>query len=66
MYPAFLSNWVLSIQFFRTYALNLNSDEGRDKLKDELDKAKQEGYVKDYEELILKYFEAVQEEATDK
>ena len=42
--------------------LNLNSNEGVDKLRDELNKAVQEGYAKDYEELILKYYEALQKE----
>jgi hypothetical protein len=32
----------------------------RDKIKDELNRAGHEGYKKDYEELIRKYFEAVQ------
>jgi hypothetical protein len=40
--------------------INLSTEEGRDKLRDELNKAVREGYAKDYEELILKYFEAVQ------
>ena len=39
--------------------LNLNSTEEVDKLKEELNRAVQEGYVKDYEELILKYYEAL-------
>jgi Skp family chaperone for outer membrane proteins len=42
--------------------INLSSDEGKEKLKDELNKAVQEGYAKDYEELILKYYEAIQTE----
>jgi hypothetical protein len=42
--------------------INLSSDEGKEKLKDELNKAVQEGYAKDYEELILKYYEAIQKE----
>ena len=39
--------------------LNLNSTEEVDKLREELNRAVQEGYVKDYEELILKYYEAL-------
>ena len=42
--------------------LDLLSDEGKEKLKDELNKAVQEGYAKDYEELILKYYEAIRKE----
>jgi len=42
--------------------INLFSNEGKNKLRDELNKVVKEGYVKDYEELILKYFEAVQKE----
>jgi hypothetical protein len=40
--------------------LNLNSQQGKDKLKDQLNRAVQEGYNKDYENLIRKYFEALQ------
>ena len=39
---------------------------GEEKLKDELNKAVQEGYAKDYEELILKYYEAIQQEKIKK
>ncbi len=39
--------------------LILNTDEGKNKLKDELMKAIREGYKKDYEDLIRKYFEAL-------
>ena len=46
--------------------INLSSDEGKEKLKDELNKAVQEGYAKDYEELILKYYEAIQKEDINK
>ncbi len=42
--------------------LILSTDEGRNKLKDELIKAIKEGYKKDYEELIRKYFEALERE----
>ncbi len=37
-----------------------STDEGKDKLRDELMKAIREGYSKDYEELIKKYYEALQ------
>ncbi|PKL84296.1 MAG: hypothetical protein CVV24_00360 [Ignavibacteriae bacterium HGW-Ignavibacteriae-3] len=40
--------------------LILNTDEGKNKLKDELLKAVREGYKKDYEDLIRKYFELLQ------
>ena len=43
--------------------INLDSEEGKEKLKDELNKAVQEGYVKDFEELIIKYYNAIQQEA---
>jgi hypothetical protein len=46
--------------------INLDSEEGKDKLRDELNKAVQEGYVKDFEELIIKYFNAIQKEAAVK
>lgn len=42
--------------------LNLSTEEGRNKLRDELLKAIREGYKKDYEELIRKYFEALEKE----
>lgn len=42
--------------------LNLSSEQGKNKLKDELNKAVQEGFSKDYEELIRKYYEALQKE----
>ena len=42
--------------------LNLSTEEGKDKLRDELNKAAQEGYTKDYEELIRKYYDALQKE----
>ena len=42
--------------------LNLTTEEGRDQLRDELNKVVQEGYSKDYEELIRKYYEALQKE----
>lgn len=42
--------------------LILSTEEGRTKLRDELLKAIREGYKKDYEELIRKYFEALERE----
>ena len=42
--------------------LNLKNQQGKEKLKDELNRAVQEGYNKDYEELIRKYYEALQKE----
>ena len=42
--------------------LLLNTEEGRDKLRDELLKAIREGYLKDYEDLIRKYYEALQKD----
>lgn len=40
--------------------LNLSSKKAKDKLRDELLKAVQEGYAKDYEDLIRRYYEALQ------
>ena len=40
--------------------LILSTEEGKNKLKDELLKAINEGYKKDYEDLIRKYFEALE------
>jgi hypothetical protein len=42
--------------------LNLSSDSGKDKLRDELNRSVREGYLRDYEVLIRKYFEALQKE----
>ncbi|HSD62983.1 MAG TPA: hypothetical protein VLB50_04265, partial [Ignavibacteriaceae bacterium] len=42
--------------------LDLSSDAAKDKLRDELNKAIREGYTKDYEELIRKYYDALQKE----
>ncbi len=42
--------------------LNLTTDKGKNKIKDELDKAVQEGYTRDYEELIKRYYESLQKE----
>ena len=43
-----------------------STEEGRDKLRDALLKASREGYSKDYEDLIRKYFEALQKEKEEK
>jgi len=40
----------------------LSTEEGRNKLKDELMKSVREGYKKDYEELIREYFNALEKE----
>jgi hypothetical protein len=40
--------------------LNLQNQKGKEKLKEELNRAVQEGYNKDYEDLIRKYYEALQ------
>lgn len=40
--------------------LLLSTEEGKNKLRDELQKAIREGYKKDYEDLIRKYFESLQ------
>ncbi len=42
--------------------LNLSSQQEKDKIKDELNRAINEGYTRDYEELIRKYYEALQKE----
>lgn len=42
--------------------LMLSTDEGLQKLRDELLNTSKEGYKKDYEDLIRKYFEALQKE----
>ncbi len=41
------------------------SREGKEKIKDELLKSVKEGYKKDYEEIIRKYFEALQKSKTE-
>ena len=46
--------------------LLLNTDEGKNKLKDALIKAIKEGYRKDYEDLIRKYFEALEKARNEK
>ncbi len=43
--------------------LILKTEEGKNKLRDELLKAIREGYRKDYEDLIRKYFEALEKES---
>lgn len=45
--------------------LYLSSEEGKNRLRDELRKAINEGYKKDYEDLIRKYFEALEKEKTE-
>ena len=42
--------------------LNLSEDKDIEKLKDELNKAVREGFSRDYENLIRKYYEALQKE----
>ena len=46
--------------------LNLSKQERKEKLKDELNRAIREGYSRDYEELIRKYYEALQKEEINK
>ena len=46
--------------------LNLDTEEGKNKLKDELIKSIREGYKKDYENLIRKYFEALEKTRSEK
>ena len=43
--------------------LMLSTEEGRNKLRDELLNSVKEGYNKDYQELIKKYFEALEKES---
>jgi len=43
------------------YELNLSPEEAMNKIQDELNRAVREGYTKDYEELIIKYYESLQE-----
>jgi hypothetical protein len=40
--------------------INLSNQKGKEKIKDELNRAIQEGYNKDYENLIRKYYESLQ------
>jgi uncharacterized protein with NRDE domain len=42
--------------------LNLSSQKAKNSVRDELNKSVQEGYSKDYEELIRKYYELLQKE----
>lgn len=42
--------------------LNLSSESGKDKLREELMRAVREGYSKDYENLIRRYFESLQKD----
>lgn len=42
--------------------LNLSSERGKNKIKDELNRAVREGYRKDFEDLIRKYYEALQKQ----
>ena len=42
--------------------LNLSSQQEKDKIRDEFNRAINEGYTRDYEELIRKYYEALQKE----
>ncbi|MCK5590535.1 MAG: hypothetical protein KAI72_01145, partial [Candidatus Pacebacteria bacterium] len=44
--------------------LDLTTEEGMDRLRNELMKAAREGYTRDYEELIRKYYEALEKEET--
>ncbi|PKL88939.1 MAG: hypothetical protein CVV23_07510 [Ignavibacteriae bacterium HGW-Ignavibacteriae-2] len=46
--------------------LILSSEESKDKLRDELMKAIREGYSKDYEDIIRKYYEALQKKEIKK
>lgn len=45
--------------------LDLNSQKSLNKIRDELNKAVKEGYSRDYEELIRKYYEILQLEGVD-
>lgn len=42
--------------------LNLSSDSGRNAIRDELNRAVREGYKKDFEDLIRRYYEALQKQ----
>jgi len=46
------------------YELNLSSDNAINKIRDELNRAVREGYTKDYEELIIKYYESLQKDGS--
>ena len=43
-------------------ALDLTTQEGRNRLRQDLLKALQEGYARDYEDLIRRYFDAIQQQ----
>jgi hypothetical protein len=45
--------------------LNLSNEEQLNKIKDELNKAVKEGYSRDYEELIRKYYEVLEQEGVN-
>ncbi len=45
--------------------LNFSLDKDKDKLKDALNKAVREGYSKDYQDLIRKYYEALQKQTNN-
>ncbi len=46
------------------YELNLSLEDAINKIRDELNRAVREGYTKDYEELIIKYYESLQEDGS--
>ena len=46
------------------YELNLFSEDANNKIRDEFNRAVREGYTKDYEELIIKYYESLQEDGS--
>lgn len=43
--------------------LNLSSEKGKNKIKDELNRAVREGYNKNFEDLIRRYYEALQKQS---
>lgn len=42
--------------------INLSTEQGKNKIKDELNRAVREGFKKDFEDLIRRYYEALQKE----
>jgi hypothetical protein len=42
-------------------AIDLTSQEGRNRLRRDLQKTLEEGYTRDYEELIKRYFEVLEQ-----
>jgi hypothetical protein len=42
-------------------AIDLTSQEGRNRLRRDLQKALEEGYTRDYDELIKRYFEVLEQ-----